>query len=165
MLFGSPKKEGKNASNRHPPAISRSARTTPQPCSHPAGPPPAAPEPPTRVEISLEDKVELVFDPTRYDGETQTAEISLRLKNVSERTVYPPIRLEIVGFGINREGEKVDEGKIPTVLNADNGNTGSGASFHFDDARILPDEAPIPLAVDDTLASKKGAGENWVWWS
>ena len=130
----------------------------------PAGPPPDAPEPPTRAETSLEDKVEFVFDPTRYDGEAQTAEISVRLKNISDDAIYPPIRLEIVGFGIDREGEEVDEGKIPTVLNPDNGNTGIGASFNFDDALgNLESLAPQALTGSVVLRMKVPDPLNIPW--
>jgi len=99
-----------------------------------AGETPPAPEPAPRVRAPLNDKVKLVFDPTRYDGETATAEIPVRLKNVSTQTIYPPIAMEVIGFGIEFDGEKVDETKIPTVVGADNGASGVGAVFSFDGA-------------------------------
>lgn len=95
---------------------------------------PAAPEPAPRTSMPLNDLVELVFDPTRYDGETGTAEIPVRLKNVSKEAIYPPISLEVIGFGFDFPGETVDESKIPVVVGADNGQAGIGARYGFDGA-------------------------------
>ncbi len=101
----------------------------------PPGPPAAPREPPPRVETSLLGKVEFVFDPIRYDGDTQTAEIPVRLKNVSDATIYPPISIEVLGFGFGTEGEKEKEiFKIPVILNSDNGKQSEVATFSFDEA-------------------------------
>ena len=42
-----------------------------------------------------------MFDPTRYDGATKTAEIPTRLHNISKQAIYPPITLEVLGFGMD----------------------------------------------------------------
>jgi hypothetical protein len=96
--------------------------------------PPPTPEPAPRTSMALNDMVKLVFDPTRYAGENGTAEIPVRLKNVSKEAIYPPIVLEVIGFGFDFPGEEVDESKIPAVLGADNAETGVGAQLSFDGA-------------------------------
>ena len=94
-----------------------------------------APEPSAGVEGSLTDKIEFVFDPTRYDGGSKTAEIPVRLKNISKEAIYPPIRVEVAGFGWPQWGEKeMERYKIPIVVNAANDKKGVGAIFNLDGA-------------------------------
>ena len=94
-------------------------------------PPPKAP----RVEASLSDRVELVFDPSRYDAAKKELEYPVRLKNISKDPIYPPIRLEILAFGFedfqNEEQKQDDAKNAPTIVNSINGKTGAGAAIEF----------------------------------
>jgi len=106
-----------------------------------SAPPPAPPEttaPPSRVETALSEKVELIFDPTSFDGGGNEVMVPVRLKNISTETIYPPIRLEFVGFGYGEKESKDEEEfwakKKVTVVNASNGKPGEGAVFEFDRA-------------------------------
>ncbi|HEX9303294.1 MAG TPA: sialidase family protein [Thermoanaerobaculia bacterium] len=99
------------------------------------------PEPPKpereRVEVSLLDRVEFVFDPTRYDALASEVEYPIRLKNTSKEPIYPPIRLEVTGFGFeedqSEEQKKEDAENAPTVLNATNQKKLEGAIIEFRD--------------------------------
>ena len=53
---------------------------------------------------------------------------------MSKQTIYPPITMEVIGFGFDFPGEEVDESKIPAVVGADNGQAGIGARYGFDGA-------------------------------
>jgi hypothetical protein len=106
-----------------------------------SAPPSATPEttaPPSRVETALSEKVELIFDPTSFDGGGNEVMVPVRLKNISTETIYPPIRLEFVGFGYGEKESKDEEEfwakKKVTVVNASNGKPGEGAVFEFDRA-------------------------------
>ena len=92
-------------------------------------------EPAPRVESSLEDSVEFIFDPTRYDWEKKQVEIPVRMKNVSTQRIYPPIRLEILGFGFpqfeSEDDKKRNAENAPTALNPSNGKPKEGAVFEF----------------------------------
>ena len=96
--------------------------------STPAAPAPAAKP---RVKAPLEGKVEIVFDPSSYDGKTKQAEIPLRLTNVSKSPIYPPITLEVLGFDL--DDPEIFKYPYPPVyvVNAPNGKRGEGAVFDF----------------------------------
>src|SRR6266550_2135970 len=81
-----------------------------------------------RVEGSILEKVDLVFDPTATME--NGSELWVRLKNTSQTTIYAPIRMQIIGFGYPPK----DEGKeyAPEILNSANGQKGVGAEFVFD---------------------------------
>ena len=102
----------------------------------PAAPPPATPEP--RVEAALSDRVEFVFDPTRYDAEKKQVEIPVRLKNVSTQPIYGPIRLEVMGFGFpqyeSEDDKKRNAENAPSALNSSNGKAKEGAVFDLSGA-------------------------------
>lgn len=111
-------------------------------------PPKPAKDPSKRVETSVLDKVEIVFDPTATLEDS--SELRVRLKNKSKTPIYGPIRMEIVGFGYPPN----DEGKeyAPAILNAPNGKTGIGAEFVFDlgeEGVLQPDmtSGAIPIRV------------------
>jgi hypothetical protein len=78
------------------------------------------------------DRVDLVLDPSRFDSETNTVEIPVGLKNTSEKPIYPPITLEIIGFHCGLAETEEDKRDAPSVLNAGNGKEGVGAAFPFD---------------------------------
>ena len=73
--------------------------------------------------------VEVGFEPSRYNAETSTATLTIRLRNTSQQTFQGPLLLEIRGFGsgMGAEGQEFS----PTVLNASNGKQGVGAVFDF----------------------------------
>ncbi|MGH7460084.1 MAG: sialidase family protein [Longimicrobiales bacterium] len=73
--------------------------------------------------------VEVSFEPARYDAQTSTATLTIRLRNTSQQTFQGPLLLEIRGFGSGQgaEGQEFS----PTVLNASNGKQGVGAVFDF----------------------------------
>jgi hypothetical protein len=99
-----------------------------------AAAPPEPPKPAPRTSRSLRGMVEFVFDPTRYDGAARESEIPVRLRNVSNATIYAPITLEITGFGMNDPELPKDDNPAPIVVNAANGKTGVGAVFDFSNA-------------------------------
>jgi hypothetical protein len=124
---------------------------TPVPGAPTPPPAPTPPKPPERVRAMVLDRVELVFDPTRFDADTNTVEIPVRLKNTSEKAIYPPITLEVVSFGSGPDDDEKSKERekefIPTVLNASNGVTGVGATFPFDASlRDLESLAPGALS-------------------
>jgi hypothetical protein len=101
-----------------------------------AGAAPAAatatpPTPAQRTRASLRGRAELLFDPTRYDGSTREAEVPVRLRNTSKEPIYPPITLEVLGFGFNDPELPKDDSPAPLVVNASNGKPGEGALFDF----------------------------------
>lgn len=112
-----------------------------------------AAKPPQRVQTKVLDRVDLVFDPARTDWQAGTVEVSIRLKNKSSKPIYPPITLEIVGFGSGMGDEHKEF--APAVLNAANGKTGVGAVFSFDAAlRGLESLAPGALTAPVVLRFK-----------
>jgi hypothetical protein len=120
----------------------------------PRQPPAAQAEPPALVEASLLDRVEFVFDPTRYDGDTQIVEMPVRFKNVSNDVIYPPITVEVTGFGRGQLESEEEKAKYsaPVVVNADNGEDGVGATFSFDAAldssgSLAPNALTSPVVI------------------
>jgi hypothetical protein len=89
------------------------------------------PTPAQRIRASLRGRAELLFDPTRYDGLTREAEVPVRLRSTSKEPIYPPITLEILGFGVNDPELPKDDSPAPAVVNASNGKPGEGALFDF----------------------------------
>ncbi len=92
-----------------------------------------APEPPKRAEAALTDKIEFIFDPTRYDAEKKQVEIPVRLKNTSAQPIFAPMRLEIEGYGFpeyeSEDDKKQNAENAPTALNSSNGKPKEGATF------------------------------------
>jgi hypothetical protein len=106
-------------------------------------PPPGAPAPPPepkpaeRVETDLVGRVEVIFDPTRYDAEKKELAIPLRLKNVSEQAIYPPLKLEVTGIGFpefeSEDDKKENAENAPAAVNSINGKSGIGAVFDLNE--------------------------------
>jgi hypothetical protein len=98
----------------------------------------STPEPPepARIESELLGKVELIFDPTRYDAEKKELEIPVRLKNISKEPIYPPIRLEVTRIGFPRyeseDDKKENAENAPRAINTSNGKEGVGAIFELE---------------------------------
>ncbi len=82
-----------------------------------------------KVKTSLIGKVELVFDPAKYDPANSVVGIPIRLKNMWDRPIYGPILVEVGGFG-SGEGEDFKE-FAPKILNASNGKEAGGAAFDY----------------------------------
>ena len=99
-------------------------------------PPKAAPG--SRKEAAINDKIEFIFDPTHLDLAMKQVEVPIRIKNVSGQPIYPPIRIEIDGFGFpeysGEEGKKRDAENAPSALNSSNGKKKEGATFDFSKA-------------------------------
>jgi hypothetical protein len=117
-------------------------------------PPKPPPDPAKRVETSILNKVEIVFDPGTWDN--NISELPLRLKNTSDVDIYPPIKVEITDFGM--AVEKRDKAYDPSILNASNGKPGAGAIFSFDQSLggdgvlhpgMLSGPVPVRLKVPD----------------
>jgi hypothetical protein len=106
-----------------------------------------------RAVRDLKGLVELVFDPTRYDAAAGEASIPVRLKNVSKRPIYPPIALEIVGFGFADPDYPDYPASPTTVVNAANGKSGAGARFSFS-AALGNLEALAPGALTGAVLMK-----------
>ena len=101
----------------------------------PPAPPPALGEP-----VDVTDRIELVNDPGSYDAEAGVAELWIRLRNTSAAPFAGPIEVEIRKFGSGMGDMFAD--LAPEVLNADNGVSGAGAVFRYDEA--LGSEGVLP---------------------
>jgi hypothetical protein len=101
-----------------------------------AKPPAAAPAEVARAETDLQGRVELIFDPTRYDSEKKELEIPVRLKNVSKEPIYPPMRLEVTTVGFpeyeSEDDKKENAENAPKAINTSNGKEGVGAVFDLE---------------------------------
>jgi hypothetical protein len=108
-------------------------------------PPPGAPAPPAppkaapteKVETDLVGRVEVIFDPTRYDAAKKELTIPIRLKNVSQDPIYPPLKLEITGIGFpefeSEDDKKENAENAPEAVNSINGKSGIGAVFDLNE--------------------------------
>ena len=101
----------------------------------PPAPPPALGEP-----VDVTERIELVNDPGSYDAESGVAELWIRLRNVSATPLAGPIEVEIRRFGSGM-GDTFAE-LAPEVLNADNGLSGDGATFRYDE--VLGSDGLLP---------------------
>jgi hypothetical protein len=112
----------------------------------------AAPAKPTLAEAALTDRVDFIFDPTRFDAAKKQVEIPVRIRNKSAEPIYPPIRLEILGFGFpqyeSEDDKKRDAQNAPTALNSSNGKPKEGATFELGPT-IAGSEALQPGALSN----------------
>ena len=88
---------------------------------------------PSKAQTDLTEKVQILFDPAKYDPVTKTIDIPIHIKNTSGQTIYGPLQLELVSFGGDFEWDDKEEIKknAPEILNAANGQKGAGATFDF----------------------------------
>ena len=88
--------------------------------------------------VSIAGQVTIVFDPPHFDAEKNEISIPVRLKNVSPSALYPPLRMELSGFGSGEPESAAEKDfwkdKGVTIANAENQKPGEGASFGFDAA-------------------------------
>ena len=91
--------------------------------------PPLSTIPAELTQTDVTGRLELVFDPAKFNATTGELDMPIRLKNTSDRTVYGPIAATIKSFGsgMGEEGREYS----PQVLNASAGGSGVGASFDF----------------------------------
>src|SRR5262249_39591065 len=96
----------------------------------------AAPAVADQHPMDLTDQVQVLFDPSKYDGDSKVIVIPVHVKNISNRTIYPPIQLEVASIGGGFEWEDVEQIKknIPEILNSSNGKKAEGAVFDFSSA-------------------------------
>jgi hypothetical protein len=94
----------------------------------------AAAATPKLVTAVVDDRVEVVFDPTRFDGAAKVAEIPARLQNVSKKPIYPPITLSVTGFGM--QDPELPEYPYPPmwVIDPATGADGETAIYDFSGA-------------------------------
>jgi hypothetical protein len=88
----------------------------------------AAQPAPEHVRLALGERVELVYDPARYDATAKVLELPIRLRNVSKADIYGPIEIEVVQVDASASGSKDEPASF---LNASNGKAGDGASFDY----------------------------------
>jgi len=86
-------------------------------------------------------RVELISGPVEWDAERGEFRIPIRLQNVSDEPLHPPLTVEVVAVGWMRDVEDFPEEErewvrqgIASILNADNGETGVGAVFDYTEA-------------------------------
>ncbi len=94
---------------------------------------PKAAAPLKRERATLNSRLELAYDPIRYDPASQVAIFPIRLKNVSEEPLYAPFSVKIKSL-FPEDAKKYAEGgslNIPEILNASNGVKGAGAEFDY----------------------------------
>ena len=107
----------------------------PPPPGAPAAPP--APKPVEKVETDLVGRVEVIFDPTRYDAASKELMIPIRLKNVSDQPIYPPLKLEVMGIGFpefeSEDDKKENAENAPEAVNSINGKKEIGALFDLNE--------------------------------
>jgi hypothetical protein len=85
-----------------------------------------------KLEVSLTDKLQFLMDPTTYDPVTKELLMPIRLKNLSDQSIYKPIIVEVKAFG-SGTGEFLKD-KSPIILNASNGKQQEGARFDYSSA-------------------------------
>jgi len=84
-----------------------------------------------KEQVSVSEKVTLVFDPISYDQQTREAILPVRLKNTSSETLYPPFRVEVKELAHPYTIKSHDAFDPPVILNATNGKQGVGAVFDY----------------------------------
>lgn len=91
--------------------------------------------PVAKVKKSVNQQVSLVFDPPRYDASKQEVVLPIRLKNISQQTLYGPFTVEVKNLihpvYLSPGGPRVT---APQILNSTNGQSGVGAIFDYSSA-------------------------------
>ena len=112
--------------------------------------------------------VGIVLDPSRFDVERRELVVSVRIRNTTADTLFPPIVATLTSVGdttLVRIGA-MSPGDTVTIVNATNGQPGAGASFDFSRALgTLGYLAPgaVSGAVDFRLrvATPAASGLRW----
>ena len=94
------------------------------------------PVPVEKTETDVSDRVEVMFDPTKYDASSKIIEIPIHIKNISKEKIYAPLKVELlsVGGGFEWEDKEQIKKNIPEILNATNGKKADGAIFDLSPA-------------------------------
>jgi hypothetical protein len=104
---------------------------------------------------NLTSDIALVFDPVVYDSVSRDLELPVRIKNISQRTLYGPIRVELRSLTRAElsAAEREDVGNVPEILNAANGKRGPGAAFDYSRALGTVEALP-PGSVSEAVRWK-----------
>lgn len=108
-----------------------------------------------KVKKSLNQHIDFIFDPVKYDPETKVIVIPIRLKNVSSETLFGPFFLKVKRLSdpnIIKRGLKFRL-NIPQILNASNGKTDVGAVFDYSSA-LRDFESLEPGALSEAVEWK-----------
>ena len=107
---------------------------------------------PEKTEVDLSKSIELLFGATHYDSATKTVTIPIMMKNISDKTIYSPLHLELVSVGGGFEWEDAEDNKkfAPVTLNASNGKPAAGAFFDFTPA-LGSDGVLLPGSVSGSI--------------
>jgi hypothetical protein len=101
---------------------------------------------------NVTDKIGLVFDPISYDHTSGELTLPIRVRNISDETLYPPLTVEITALArpqFEELGLK-DLLNIPEVLNATNQDIGVGAVFDYSNALGMLKALP-PGGLSDSI--------------
>jgi hypothetical protein len=122
------------------------------------------PTPPTKEQV-LGGLVQLVAGPGQYDEAKGTSTFELQVRNVSDRTVYGPIKVRVTKLlpeGLQRVKAKGAPDAAPVaVVDADAGGPGVGATWDFSKAlgdRNRLDPKMISEVKKITIRSTPAAG-------
>jgi hypothetical protein len=102
----------------------------------------ASEAPVTAAAHDVTKDVMLDFDPLSIDTARGEIDLPIRLRNVSERTLYGPISVEFLGLqsAVQKSYGRIAPGA--QLLNATSGGTGNGATFDY--SRTLGSFAALP---------------------
>jgi len=83
-------------------------------------------------------RVGVVADPVVWDAEKRELRVPIRLQNLSDEPLHPPLEVEVLRMDFGRPLEEMPpetreywRERIPALLNADNGETGVGALYDY----------------------------------
>jgi hypothetical protein len=104
-----------------------------------------------KVKTCLNEQIDFIFDPMKYDPETKIVVLPIRLKNVSSDTLFGPFSLKVKSLSAPWIKKNYKEMlHIPQILNASNGETGVGAVF----SALRDFESLEPGAISEALKWK-----------
>jgi len=124
--------------------------------------------PSTAAVRTVTRPVGIVLDPSRFDAEQRELVVPVRIRNTTADTLFPPIVATLTSVAdstLLRTGYMRPE-DVVTILNADNGKPGAGASFDFSRALgtlALLAPGAVSGAVDFRLrvATPMASGLRW----
>jgi hypothetical protein len=93
---------------------------------------------PSVAQENVTKKVTFDTDPARYDPATGDVLVPVRIKNISNDTIYGPFTVQV--SSVSSRGDPKD--RPSTLLNAANGKTGKGATMDY--GRALRDMVGLP---------------------
>lgn len=97
-----------------------------------------APESEPSEPRPVTSRVEAIAGPVVWDAESRELRVPIRLQNVSDQPVHPPLEVEVLRMDFGRPLDQLPpemreywRERIPVLLNADNGETGVGAVYDY----------------------------------